>query len=220
MAATLLGGVALFLLAQPVAPVVLPRTLLVLVPVVAALLGLGLARLRPGVLRPLVFAAFVVSQGPSLHDIFAAPPDGSDWRGLAARLAAEAGPGRAVVVLDVFDALALDRYRAAGGPSADLVLLPPAAGPLQRFVAARLAGVPAVGPTELVAALCGAAAAPTHGLIVVERLSPVLDEQRRLLAAALRPSGAQPGEAAGERSLRLRPFTAPSCPAGPPATRP
>lgn len=219
LAATLLSGVALFLLIHPVAPVVLPRTLLVLVPLVAALLGLGLARLRPGVLQPLVFAVFVMSQGPSLHDIFGAPPDGSDWRSLAARLAAEDGPGRAVIVLDAFDALALDRYRMPGGPSADLVLPPPAAGALQRFIAARLAGVPAVGPAGLVPALCGAAAASMDGLLVVERLSPVLDEQRRLLEAALQPSGAQPGDAAWDRSLRLRPFTPPSCPVGLPAAR-
>ena len=217
LAATLLSGVALFLLIHPVAPVVLPRTLLVLVPLVAALLGLGLARLRPGVLRPLVFAVFVVSQGPSLHDIFRAPPDGSDWRGLAARLAAKDGPGQTVIVLDVFDAMALERY---GGPPADLVLLSPADAPLQRFITARLAGVPAVGPAGLVPALCGAAAASMDGLLVVERLSPVLDEQRRLLEAALQPSGAQPGDAAWDRSLRLRPFTPPSCPVGLPAARP
>ncbi|GGJ27574.1 hypothetical protein GCM10011320_38580 [Neoroseomonas lacus] len=218
-AGALLGGMALFLLAQAVGPIVLPRTLQLLVPLVAGLMGLGIAGMRPGVLRVGLFLAFVVSQAPGLHDIFRTPPDGSDWRDLAARLAAAPRDGSVVIALDAFDALAFDRYRAPGGPVADLVLLPAEGPELQRFATARLTSATPVAPEALLATLCGGAMAGS-GLLVVERLSPLLDEARRILDTALRPAGAQPGAASGSRSLRLRPWTPPACPARPSAARP
>ena len=209
--ATLVAGVTLFAAAQMVEPVVLPRTLLVLVPLVAGLMGAGLARLRPRSLRAGAYAVFLASQAPSLHDAFGAPPDGSDWRALTARLAGDPAGRPAVLVLDAFDALALERYRVPGGSVADLVLLPPDAPGLQRFAATSLTTARPVAPAGLLPALCGSPAAGA-GLVVVERRSPVLDDRQGLIDTALRPAGARPGAAQGERSLRLRPWTPPACP--------
>jgi hypothetical protein len=216
--ATLFGGIVLFLLVQAFQPLVLPRTLQVLAPLVAVLLGFGLASVRPRAVRVFVFTVFLVSQTPSFNDIFNAPPDGSDWRGLSARMADEVGPGSGVIALDVFDAVALVRYRAPGAPIAEFLLLPPSGAAMQRFVAGRLLSIPAIGPRDIVAALCDADM-PMNLLIVVERLSPVLEQVRGTLQTSLTGSGALPGDASGDRSLRLRSWTAPTCPPRPAATR-
>ncbi|MEO3473641.1 glycosyltransferase family 39 protein [Roseomonas sp. CAU 1739] len=217
MAVTLFGGIGLFLAFNCMHPLVIPRTLQVLLPLTAALMGAGLAKIRPGVVRVLIFATFIISQAPSLSDAFTAPPDGSDWRGLSAQLAQEDEPARPVIAFDVFDALALIRYRAPSAPVAALLMLPPSDTAMQRFVAGRLLDAPAVWPTDVIAALCDASV-PVTGFFVVERTSPILGQVHSSLQASASASGAQPGIAIGDRRLHLRPWSAPACPPQPPAT--
>ena len=218
VAAALAGGIALFLIAHAIKPQILTRTLLILVPLVAAQVGAGIARLETGALRVAAFAAMVLAQAPALYDTFRIPPDASDWRRLAQRIAAASGPGSAVLVFDAFEATALDRYRAPDGPRVGYILLPPGEVGLHGYIAARTSSAQAVTAETLLAALCRDHRAPR--LLVGQRNHEVLEDQREALAAALRGTGSTPEPTIWDRSLRLEIWSAPNCPAGPTPVRP
>ena len=218
LGAALLGGIVLILVAHAIKPIILTRTLLILVPLVAALAGVGISRLRPAALHGAAFGTFLLSQAPALYDTFTVPPDASDWRRLGERIAAASGPDSAVLTFDAFEATALDRYRTPDGPRVAYVLLPPGEVGLHHFITTRVTTALPVTAETLLAALCRDGPAPR--LLVGERDNEVLEDQREMLAAALSGTGTVTAPTIWDRSLGLRIWSPPDCAAQSTTARP